>query len=154
MWNFSGTCVGFVLLAMALVVSPCWPATYQGFGTRTVGGAGQPSYHVTNLNDSGPGSLRDAVSQGNRTVVFDVAGTIVLSDEIVIRSASITIDGFTAPTPGPGITLKNHGLIIRGTGGHDVIVRGIRIRNAAVDGIWITDAAYNVVIDHVSVQGS
>jgi pectate lyase len=152
MWNFSSTCVGFALVVIALLVFPCRPAAYQGFGATTPGGSGQPIYRVTNLNDSGPGSLRDAVSQGSRSVVFDVAGTIVLSDEIVIRSAFLTIDGFTAPSP--GITLDNYGLIIRGTGGHDVIVRGIRIRNAAVDGIWITDAAYNVVIDHVSVHGS
>ena len=42
------------------------------------------------------------------------------------------------------------GLIIRGTAGHDIIVRGLRIRDAFQDGIWVTDAAYNVVIDHVS----
>jgi pectate lyase len=152
MWNFSSTCVGFGLVALALVASPGRLAAYQGFGATTPGGSGKPIYRVSNLNDSGPGSLRDAVSEGDRTVVFDVAGTIVLSDEITIRSAFLTIDGLTAPSP--GITLKNHGIIIRGTAGHDIIVRGLRIRNASLDGIWITDAAYNVVIDHVSIHGS
>src|SRR5262245_25929917 len=127
-------------------------SAYEGFGAQTPGGSGQPVYHVTNLQDSGSGSLRDAVSQGNRTVVFDVAGDIVLLDEITVRSAFITIDGSSAPAP--GITLKNFGLIVRGTAGHDVIVRGIRIRNAAQDGIWVTDATYNVVIDHVSIHNS
>jgi hypothetical protein len=152
MHKLASTCLAFTLMALGIVAFPHRLAAYQGFGATTSGGAGKPIYHVTNLNDSGPGSLRDAVSQGNRTVVFDLAGTIVLSDEITIRNAFLTIDGSTAPSP--GITLKNYGLIIRGTAGHDIIVRGLRIRNAALDGIWITDAAYNVVIDHVSIHGS
>jgi pectate lyase len=150
--RFTPPCLGLVLAVVALAASPSLTSAYQGFGAATPGGSGRPVYRVTNLHDSGPGSLRDAVSQGNRTVIFDVGGEIFLSSEITVRSAFLTIDGFTAPTP--GITLKNHGLIIRGSGGHDVIVRNMRIRNASQDGIWITDAAYNVVIDHVSVQGS
>ena len=127
--------------------------TYQGFGASTAGGSEGAVVHVTNLNDSGPGSLREAVSQGNRTVVFDVGGQILLQSEIYVRGAFITIDGFTAPPP--GITLKNAGLFIRGSkGAHDVIVRGIRVRNASNDGIQIKDSAYNIVIDHVSIDGS
>ena len=126
---------------------------YQGFGATTPGGAGSTVVHVTNLNDSGPGSLREALSQGNRTVVFDVSGDIVLQDYLYVRGAFITIDGFTAPAP--GITLRNRGLVIRGSrGAHDVIVRGIRVRNSPLDGIQVSYGAYNVVIDHVSVHGS
>ncbi len=135
-------------------------APYQGFGAKTPGGSGKTIVRVTNLNDSGPGSFRDAVLKGNRTVVFAVAGEIVLTKTVGVRGAFITIDGFTAPSP--GITLKNFGLSINGRrGAHDVIVRGIRIRDAGTkgdkeesDGINIIRGAYNVVIDHVSIQGS
>src|SRR5918992_3223496 len=101
---------------------------YQGFGTSTSGGLAGVTVRVTNLNDSGPGSLRDAVSKGHRTVVFDIAGDIVLKRTLQVRGAFITIDGFSAPSP--GITLRRFGLSISGErGAHDVIVRGIRIRD-------------------------
>ena len=126
---------------------------YQGFGATTPGGSGGEVVHVTNLNDSGPGSLRDAVSLGSRTIVFDVGGEIVLSNHIFVRGAFITIDGFTAPSP--GITLKGWGLFIRGIdGAHDVIVRNIRVRNSVNDGMQIKNGAYNVIISHVSIDGS
>ncbi len=144
--------VGAMLLAPAADMTAQTPTAYEGFGAATPGGSGKPVYHVTNLSNSGSGSLRDALSQGNRTVVFDVGGDIVLSDEVTLRSAFVTVDGLSAPFP--GITLRNFGLIIRGTAGHDIIVRGLRIRDAFQDGIWVTDAAYNVVIDHVSIQNS
>ena len=116
-------------------------------------GVCQSICHVTNLQDSGPGSLRDAVSQGNCSVVFDVGGEIILNDFVYVKGAFVTIDGFTAPPP--GITLKNRGLIIRGNqGAHDVTVRGIRVRSSSIDGIQIAYGAYNVVIDHVSINGS
>ncbi len=123
----------------------------EGFGASTPGGAGGEVVHVTNLNDSGPGSLRAAVAGGSRTVVFDVGGTIALASDITIKSSFITVDGLSAPSP--GITLSGAGLIIRGPA-HDMIVRGLRIRDAWRDGIWVTDAASNVLIEHVSVHNS
>jgi hypothetical protein len=133
---------------------------YQGFGSSTAGGLAGATVRVTNLNDSGPGSLRDAVSKGHRTVVFDVAGDIVLKRTLQVRGAFITIDGFSAPSP--GITLRRFGVSISGDrGAHDVIVRGIRIRDAGIDtdkeesdGIHIVRNAYNIIVDHVSIQGS
>jgi pectate lyase len=78
-------------------------AKYEGYGYRTVGGGEKPIHHVTTLADSGPGSLRDAVSIGNRYVVFDVGGTITLATRLDLRGAAksfLTIDGSTAPSPG------------------------------------------------------
>jgi Pectate lyase len=159
MWakRFHGSrTAALVIVVFALVLSPAIgspPEAYQGFGATTRGGTGGAVVRVTTLADSGPGSLREALSGGNRTVVFDVAGEIALSTYLYVYGANITIDGFSAPAP--GITLKNYGLIIRGNrGAHDIIVRGIRVRGAAIDGIQVANSAYNVVIDHVSVTGS
>ncbi len=128
---------------------------YEGFGSNTTGGAGQAVYRVTNLNDAGAGSLRDALSQGNRCVVFDVGGTISLTSAILVRGANITIDGFTAPSP--GITLTGWGFdwhYLRGVA--NIIARGVRIRDTVspeslgADGFQIV-GVNNFVIDHVSI---
>ena len=59
---------------------------YEGFGSLTKGGEGKPVYHVTSLKDDGStGTLRDALSQGNRCIVFDTAGTIWLSEDLEIK---------------------------------------------------------------------
>jgi len=56
----------------------------DGFGKFAIGGRGGSVYHVINLNDSGAGSFRDAVSQPKRTVVFDVNGVIKIQSKISI----------------------------------------------------------------------
>ena len=126
--------------------------TAQGFGAQTPGGAGKPIVRVTNLNDAGPGSFRAALSGGNRTIVFDVAGEIVLSSYLFVSGPFVTVDGFSAPKP--GITLRNKGLAIRGSrGAHDVVVRGLRVRDATADGLQVA-GAYNVLIEYCSVDSS
>ncbi len=126
--------------------------TQAGFGAWTPGESGGDIVRVTNLSDSGPGSFREAVAQGHRTVVFDVGGTIALTNAVHVTGAFVTIDGFSAP--GPGITLSG-GLVVRGTdGAHDVVIRGIRVRDAAGDGIQIAFGAHNIVVDHVSIHGA
>src|SRR5580692_7990677 len=83
----------FTLLGL-LIVLPTSPAEAQvaafpgafGFGALATGGRGGTVYHVTNLNDSGAGSFRDAVSAGNRIVVFDVGGYIVLKSAVSLSS--------------------------------------------------------------------
>jgi pectate lyase len=125
-------------------------AVYEGFGATTQGGTGQPIVHVTNLNESGAGSLAAAVSASNRYVVFDVGGTIDAPGNIQIHGLSnITIDGTTAPAP--GITLQNGGLIIE-SGAHDIIVKNIRVRNSGDDAFRVfgQPASFNIVFDHIS----
>ncbi len=105
----------------------------EGFGAVTKGGQDGEIYNVTNLNNSGPGSLRDAVSQGNRYVVFDTAGTIVLDSEIRIKVQNLTIDGSTAPAP--GITIKKSELYMLclgiAGGAQDIIIQYLRVQ-----GMW------------------
>jgi pectate lyase len=133
---------------------------YQGFGATTPGGSGKTVYRVTNRADSGPGSLRDALRTGNRCIVFDVAGDIVLKRQLYVEGSFVTVDGFSAPSP--GITLRDYGISVWGTmGAHDVILRGLRFRNAGQrtcgsgqcwDGIQVKSGAQRVVIDHVSTD--
>ena len=91
----------------------------EGYGKYAKGGRGGVVYEVTNLNDSGEGTLRAVVeASGPRTVIFRVSGNIELERPIVIRNPYITIAGQTAP--GDGICLKNHPL---GIDADHVIVR-------------------------------
>lgn len=95
-----------------------------GFGRFATGGRGGNVYFVTNLNDSGPGSLRDAVEGqgGPRTVVFAVSGYIDLVTQISIENPDVTIAGQTSPG---GITLRGARLKLKAG---NVIVRGMRFR--------------------------
>lgn len=133
----------------------------EGFGSAAIGGRGGRVIEVTNLNDSGSGSLRAAVgAEGKRIVIFRVAGTIELESSLIITSPYITIAGQTAP--GEGITLRGmssqvEALINIQT--HDVLVRFLKLRAgppSAGDGMMIMadDAhdTYNVVIDHNSMS--
>jgi pectate lyase len=124
----------------------------EGFGAFSIGGRGGRVIKVTNLNDDGLGSLRAALrAQGPRTVVFDTSGIIQLERDIVLKAGFVTIAGQTAP--GGGITLKNHGLVIKAD---EVIVRYIRSRpgsekGAETDAISI-QAGQNIIIDHCSTS--
>ena len=122
---------------------------FEGFGSSTTGGDNGAIVEVTSLEDSGPGTLREALVNGsNQRIVFAVGGTINLQSRLEIRGKSfITIDGSTAKDP--GITLEGHGFYIRNS--HDIIITHIRVRNPAVDGILIWNGSYNVLIDHCSV---
>ena len=124
----------------------------EGFGRFSLGGRGGKVLFVTNLNDSGPGSLRAAIEADYpRIVVFKVSGTIELESHLRIRHPRITIAGQTAP--GDGICLRRYPLVISAD---DVIVRFLRVRlgdeaGRKMDGIDVSDAE-NVIVDHCSVS--
>ncbi|MDE5769315.1 MAG: carbohydrate-binding protein, partial [Oscillospiraceae bacterium] len=126
-----------------------------GAGKYATGGRGGEIYHVTNLNDSGEGSFRDAVSKSNRIVVFDVSGTIELKSNVVCQS-NITIAGQTAPG-GSGITLKNYKF---GMGGNNIIARFISSRpgpykaTSSGNDAWGGAGGSNSIIDHCSIGWS
>ena len=123
-----------------------------GGGKYATGGRGGEVYHVTNLNDSGAGSFRDAVSQSGRIVVFDVSGTIELKSNILCQS-NITIAGQTAPG-GSGITLKNYKM---GMSGDNIICRYISSRpgpyasTSSGNDAWGGAKGSSSIIDHCSM---
>ncbi|GEM_PF-785221 len=127
----------------------------EGSGRFATGGRGGTVYEVTTLSNSSAGSLVDAVSQPNRTIVFRVSGTIELGSVILQPKANITIAGQTAP--GDGICIKGRLKI----GASNVIVRYIRVRvdaggaNSSGDAIDIGGSAIsNIAVDHVSASYS
>jgi hypothetical protein len=126
-----------------------------GFGASATGGRGSAAYHVTTLDDTGAaGSLRDAVSAGPRTIVFDVGGIINLTSALSC-AANLTIAGQTAP--GGGIAIE--GREVSFSNSSNEIVRNIRVRQGTDDpdtgksGI-AADSDMNLIFDHVSVEFS
>ncbi|HLO14772.1 MAG TPA: hypothetical protein VK206_08085 [Anaerolineales bacterium] len=133
----------------------------EGFGVDTLGGRGGAVMEVTNLDDSGAGSLRAAIdADGPRIVVFRVAGTIDLKSTLNIKNPYITVAGQTAP--GGGITLRDQSLEtdpLLAIETHDVVIRYLTWRAgppAAGDAVGIISGdahdSYNVVVDHNSMS--
>jgi len=132
---------------------PVFPGA-QGFGTTTPAGRGGAILRVTNLNDAGPGSLRQALSTtGPRT--------IRASGDLYITDPFVTVAGQTAPSP--GITISGGGMHIQT---HDVLIQHVRVRvgdavapsgHGDLNGVMIENSSatlYNIVIDHVSASWS
>lgn len=133
----------------------------EGFGKYATGGSGGKVYAVTNLNDEGKGSLREALNSfagEPLTVVFQVSGIIELKSNIKISRPNLTIAGQTAP--GDGICLKNKSLIINGASGRkagnhgNIIIRYIRSRpgGTSPSGLYGIDLenTHDIMIDHCS----
>ena len=148
------------LLLLALLLIACsnieaqqlaFPGA-QGWGRFALGArksANPTVYHVTNLNDSGTGSLRDAVSQPNRIVVFDVSGVIKLSSRIVF-SSNLYVAGQTAP--GEGVTIYGDGVSF--SGASNIICRYLRVRmghngSSGKDCAGVANGT-NMIFDHCS----
>jgi pectate lyase len=123
----------------------------EGFGKDAIGGRNGKVYVVSNLNDSGAGSLRDAVSQPDRIIVFQVGGLIKIKERIVV-SKRVSILGQTAP--GEGITVYGNGWSF--SNADDTIIRYIRIRmgkggTSGKDAAGIAEGK-NMIFDHISVS--
>lgn len=129
----------------------------EGFGKYTTGGRGGKVFIVSNLNDEGPGSFREAAEKNTpRIIVFAVSGTIHLNSKLNIKG-NATIAGQTAP--GDGICLADNSVQL---GGNNIIVRYLRFRmgdkfqkGGMVDGNGGDDAfggtgRRNIIIDHCS----
>ncbi len=131
---------------------PAFPGAWGG-GMFTTGGRGGRVIQVTNLNDSGPGSLRAAITaQGPRIVVFRVAGIIQLASNLDISHPDITLAGQSAP--GDGICLANHSLNINS---RNVIVRHLRVRRGRPEGGQGSDniggnPEGQIIVDHCSTS--
>lgn len=130
---------------------PAFPGA-EGAGKWSIGGRGGAVYEVTNLNDSGAGSLRAAVTaSGPRVVVFRISGTISLLSNLTISNSYITIAGQTAP--GDGICLKDRPLTVSAD---HVIIRYLRVRPAdnatpEPDAISV-GKGQNIILDHCSTS--
>ena len=148
----------FTLLAASLISAtsmaqaPAFPGA-EGHGRYVTGGRGGKIVHVTNLNDSGTGSFREAVKSGNKIIVFDVAGVIALKSDLKFAD-NITILGQTAPSP--GITLRYYTV----QPGSNNIIRFLRIRrgqekdiNDGADASWQRNKT-GIIYDHCSFSWS
>ena len=151
----------FTILSIALfgvtaaqAQAPAFPGA-EGHGRYVTGGRGGKVIHVTNLNDSGTGSLRAAVSgSAKKIVVFDVGGVIALKSNLSIGD-NTTIAGQTAPAP--GITLRYYTIQ---PNGNNIVIRFIRSRrgqekdvNDGADAIWTRNKT-GMILDHCSFSWS
>ena len=123
----------------------------EGYGRNALGGRGGKVVYVTNLNDDGAGSLREACTAdiGPRTIMFKVAGMIQLKSRLVCNHSQVTIAGQSAP--GKGITIKSAPI---GFTGNDMIIRFMRVRlgyGQTYDGMGLTGGDHSI-LDHASIS--
>jgi len=148
-WHCASICI-----MMSIVVGYSSPLAFPGavgFGAYATGGRTGTVYRVTTLADSGPGSFRDAVSQPNRIIIFDVGGYITLSSEVSVKP-NITIAGQTAP--GGGIAIR--GAEVSFGSSSNIIVRHVRFRpgSLAPEGAHCANLykGTNMIFDHCTFE--
>lgn len=160
---FFTTAFAFALLGRASQAQQIAFPTAEGFGKYASGGRGGKVVYVTNLNDSGAGSFREAVTaKYPRIVLFSVSGTIHLQSPLFINKDNITIAGHSAP--GDGICLADHPVSIKA---NNVIIRYLRFRmgdknqnKGKVNGAGGDDAfgggseRKHIIIDHCTMSWS
>lgn len=131
---------------------PAFPGA-EGGGKYSFGGRGGRVIVVTSLEDSGPGTLREACEQGGpRIIVFNVAGIIRLKTPLIIRAPYITIAGQSAP--GDGVCVAGETVWIDT---HDVVVRFMRFRRGETfvgrrDDAIGGNPIGNIMMDHISAS--
>ena len=158
--NYYVLLIGFLFITILPLYSQSQQLAFpdaKGFGKLATGGRGGQVIKVTNLNDSGPGSLRAALlTTGARTVVFEIGGTINLNSAIYITNGNLTLAGQTAP--GDGILIRGSLVQVEAS---NVIISNIRFRpgNSAAntaDGLsvtaWDGHVLENIIIDHCSLS--
>lgn len=131
---------------------PAFPGA-EGGGMYSFGGRGGKIYVVTSLDDSGPGTFREACEAGGaRIVVFNVSGIIWLKSPLIIQAPYITIAGQTAPGDGVCIAGQTFGVDT-----HDVVVRHMRFRRGRTEAYHREDSfggnpVGNIMLDHISAE--
>ena len=124
----------------------------EGYGRYALGGRGGIVVEVTNLEDDGPGSFREAIESdlGPRTIVFRVSGIITLKSRLTLNDNYITVAGQTAPGKGICIRKAPFGL----SGAKDLIVRHMRVRlgsGTTYDGMGMAGSDHSI-LDHCSIS--
>ena len=154
------TALSFCVLMTSLNVNAdtlAFPGA-EGAGKFTKGGRGGDVYHVSNLEDSGPGSFREGIESmnGPRTIVFDISGTIRLKSNVdIVGKSYLTIAGQTAP--GTGITFADWALVVKDCS--HIIIRYLRTRlgdenkteKVGTDAIMVNHSD-QIMLDHLSLS--
>jgi len=139
-----------ILCPVLRAQTPSFPGA-EGYGATTTGGRGKPVIAVTNLQDDGPGSFRDAAQKSDATIVFKVNGVVHLKSALQLGS-NLTIAGQTAP--GSGITIADNKVTMLDS--TNIVIRYMRFRGGIAESkgsssLNLSNASH-VMLDHLSIE--